>query len=110
MDWLKKQTPVYRSPPGLEWKIFKKIHWISLGGLLLLSIFAWAGRWYATCASLNQIDDWITQWDFMLWGVFFFFVSMMIALTVGCVLVIIMKGPRYTADPYVLPDADRPQK
>jgi hypothetical protein len=27
---------------------------------------------------------------------------------IGCVIVMLMKGPAYVADPYALPDSDRP--
>lgn len=61
-------------------------------------------RVYADWAQIPHAREWVMEIDFLLWGFFFFYVSMMIALTVGCILVIIMKGPRYSADSYPVPD------
>ena len=106
MDWLKKHQPVVRSAAGWEWRIFKKIHWFWFAGFVLLPGLGLMGRAYAGWVEMPRSQEWIMQMDFFLWGFFFFYISMMIALTVGCVLVIIMKGPRYSADSYPVPDEE----
>lgn len=109
MNWLNKQHPVFRHPPGWEWKIFKRLHLIAVGGVGLLLAIGIANRIIAYYLSIDQYEHWVGKVDFVLCGIFFTFLSLMVALIVGCGVVIIMKGPHYLADSYPLSDADKPQ-
>ena len=110
MNWLEKQHPVTRNSPGLEWKIFKKLHLIGVGGIGLLLAIGLGNRWLNSNLNLIHYQQWITKVDAVLWGVLFTFLSLMVALIVGCVLVIVMKGPQYRADSYIMSDVDEPIK
>lgn len=46
--------------------------------------------------------------DFVLIGAAILHLTVMLTLAIGCVVVLIMKGPRYSADSYPVQDADRP--
>lgn len=50
----------------------------------------------------------IQQFEFALIGAAIFLATMLITLAIGCVVVLIMKGPRYSADSYPVEDAERP--
>ncbi len=109
MNWLNKHHPVNRYPSGLEWRIFRRLHLIGVGGVGLLLAIGIANRIISYALNIDRYEHWVGKVDFVLCGIFFTFISLMVALIVGCALVIIMKGPHYTADSYVLPDADKPK-
>lgn len=47
--------------------------------------------------------------DFVAVGLIAFHGSLLITVAIGCAIVMIMKGPHYTADSYRVPHADRPK-
>jgi hypothetical protein len=41
-------------------------------------------------------------------GAFSFFITMVVTIGIGCVFVSVMKGPRYSADSYIINDKEKP--
>ncbi len=107
MNWLNKLPGFQRSPPGLEWEIWRRLHWIWLAGTVLP--LAAAGMAYL----LNQADPSASgaraaeQFFYVMVGLVILHASLVLTLAIGCVIVILMKGPAYVADPYPLVEDDR---
>jgi len=91
-----------KTPSGFEWVLFKKIPYIFIVGTAI------------ACAPILHIylsNDVISraqqQIIYQCLGILFsvwFFVG---AAAIGCIVVIIMKGPAYVADPYELPKENK---
>jgi len=98
MNYLNKLPGFIKTPSGLEWVLLKKIPLIfSISSLIPCAIML---KLYLTNDNLNpeQLKI-IYQCLGILFSVWFF----VGAVAIGCVVVIIMKGPAYVADPYELP-------
>lgn len=110
MKWLVKQEPVRREPPGLEWRLLKRLPWIFVGGLALLGAAMLLVRVVVDDEPGFKAAAAIRQADYAILGAAFYFVDLLIVVAIGCVIVIVMKGPHYTADSYRIPHADRPDE
>ncbi|EUJ10357.1 hypothetical protein Meth11DRAFT_1175 [Methylophilaceae bacterium 11] len=102
MTKLFKKLPGFiQSPSGFEWVLFKRLPILFLMGTLLAStpiIYAYF---------FNQPIDLEKQKTiYMALGLIFSYWFFVGATAIGCVLVMIMKGPAYVADPYPLPKED----
>lgn len=98
MSLFNKLPGFTRAPSGLEWRLFKKLpKYFLLGIALPILVMAWL---YTTNPTLNPAQ---LKTIFFCLGLIFsvwFFIG---TVAIGCVVVIIMKGPAYVADPYALP-------
>lgn len=104
MNLLNKLPGYTRSPSGFEWVLFKKIPMIFVLGTaplvaIILSI-------YFSNAALNPAQQKIIYQCLGLLFSYWFFVG---ATAIGCIVVMLMKGPAYVADPYELPKEDKLQ-
>lgn len=107
--WLNIAPDSRRAASGLEWWIWRRLPRVALAGtvlpLLVLGALhlAWGGP-QATPAQLRQLGlaDYITA------GVLALHLTLLATVAIGCVIVMIMKGPHYTADSYRVPHRDRP--
>lgn len=98
MNYFNKLPGYNRSPSGFEWVLFKKIPLIFIIGTaipasVILEI-------YFSNATLNPEQQKIIYQCFGILFSYWFFVG---ATAIGCILVMLMKGPAYVADPYELP-------
>jgi len=110
MQWLRKLPNSRRSPPGLEWRILRKLPMVLLASTLIplaCYLVAWgypelfAGdspERYLTGVGIAAIATVVTAW------------TAVFTLAIGCAVVVLMKGPAYVADQYDLIDAERPAK
>jgi hypothetical protein len=106
---MKKHEPVRRYPAGLEWALFKKLPLLTVAGFAVIGLLwagahAWPWAGDARAAALS-----IGKFEFALIGAAIFHLTMMVTLAIGCVVVLIMKGPRYSADSYPVEDSERPK-
>lgn len=98
MSLFNKLPNFQRTPSGLEWRLFKKLpRYFLLGIAVPLLIIAWL---YLSNAALNPSQLKTIYFCFGLIFSVWFFIG---TVAIGCVVVIIMKGPAYVADPYALP-------
>jgi hypothetical protein len=107
MKWLVKQEPVRREPPGLEWRLLKRLPWIFVAGALLIGAIGLFLRHQVADGPEWKFAAAIRQADYALLGALFIFTDFLVITAIGCVIVIIMKGPHYKADAYEIPKADR---
>ncbi len=107
MNYLNKLPGFQRSAPGLEWQLWKRMHWILLAGTLLP--LAAAGVAYA----LNELDPGpggasaVEHFFDGMVGLVVLHWTLVLTLSIGCVIVMLMKGPAYVADAYPLHESDR---
>ena len=109
MNWLKKLPDSRRSPSGLEWTIWRRLPLVVVAGSLLLLIplglvhLLYDASQSAADARLVQLAGYVVL------GAILFHWSLVATIAVGCVIVMLMKGPAYVADAYNLPHADQPR-
>ncbi len=108
MNWLKKDPGSIRSAPGLEWQIWRRLPAILAWGTALPALWLAASWWASAGAPDLPHDPSSLRTEFILVGVIVLHWTLVLTLAIGCAIVLLMKGPRYEADPYPLPDADRP--
>ncbi len=106
---MKKHPPDRKYPPGLEWSLFRKIPLLTLTGFLVIGALALVARIWPWAGDAKSIADLIQRLDFALIGAGIFHLTVMFTLAIGCVVVLIMKGPRYSADSYPVSDSERPK-
>jgi hypothetical protein len=103
MKYLKKLDGFQRSPAGLEWQIWKKLHVILAVGTVL-PLLASAGAY-----ALDGLDELgfgaqnaraVEQFFYVMLGVVMLHWTLVLTLAIGCVIVMLMKGPAYVADAY----------
>lgn len=95
-------------PPGLEWRILKMLPMIMAAGIfvpLFLSAFV---RIFPFFWSEHDISKWQTGVDIVSISLFFAISSTVITVAIGCITIMLMKGPAFVADAYELDDADQP--
>ncbi|PKO46247.1 MAG: hypothetical protein CVU29_06405 [Betaproteobacteria bacterium HGW-Betaproteobacteria-22] len=102
MRYFNKLPGFIKTPAGLEWVLFKKIPLIFAVGTAvpvsyMLTIYL---RYSPLNAEQQQIIYQCLGLLFTIW----FFVG---TLAIGCVVVMLMKGPAYVADPYDLPKENK---
>ena len=108
MNWLRRLPGFQRSPPGLEWALWKKLPWIALAGTALpLALVALA--WLAAPEFPTPADERaLAQWLFMAIGVVVLHWTLVLTTAIGCVIVMLMKGPAFVADGFEVQHTDRP--
>ena len=110
MRFLQKLPDSQRSPPGLERRILRKLPSAMLASILiplmwygLAYLFPSPGigestEKYLSSVGIAAIATAITAWTAIL------------TVAIGCIVVVVMKGPAYVADRYPLSDADEPRQ
>ena len=95
-----------RSPPGLEWALFKRLPGILVLGTLLpagAGLILW---WAAPGASSAAGQRDLLLWIYRLVGLVVLHWTLVLTVAIGCVIVMLMKGPGFVADAYPLPGRD----
>ena len=108
-----KKLHNHRYPPGLERQILRKIPKYLLASICIPLFMAFfvrlppvEGLFTSTVEEAARLH---TTIDFLSIAIFISVLPIILTLTIGCVIVMLMKGPAYTADAYKLDDADEPE-
>ena len=100
MKYLKKLDGFQRSPAGLEWQIWKKLHLILAVGTAL-PLLASAGAYLLDgLEPATQNARAVEQFFYVMVGLVVLHWTLLLTLAIGCVIVMLMKGPAYVADAY----------
>lgn len=106
--WFRKWPGFQRSPSGLEWVLWRRLPFIFLVGVSVPSavmLLAWL-------LGLGEVDAVtqreLTQWVYMMVGLVILHLTLVLTLAIGCVIVMVMKGPAYVADPYFFDGSKEP--
>lgn len=109
MDWLKKLPNSVRSPSGLEWKLWRKLPLIFAVGTALplaVSVFLHLSSDHLSA----QKARWLQTTDYVVAGVVLFHWTAVLTTAIGCVVVMLMKGPGYVADGLEVSHSDKPRR
>ena len=96
-----------RVPPGLEWQILRRLPQITLAGSLIPVALAVLVRVLPPEPGVD-IAKHIKTVDIFAIATAITFFTTVLTITIGCVVVYIMKGPAYVADAYPLQHSDYP--
>lgn len=109
MRWLQKIPNSIRSASGLEWSLWRKLPHIALLGTLLPLLGL--GILYALSdpdASARAARN-LQLARYVVGAIILFHWSMVLTVAIGCLIVMVMKGPGYQADSYPLSHSDQPR-
>lgn len=102
MNYFNKLPGFIRTPAGLEWRILKK-----LPVIFATSTIAIATPMFYIYFSNHTLNPEQLKQIYLCLGLIFsvwFFIG---TAAIGCIVVMIMKGPAYVADPYDLPKENK---
>ena len=109
MNWFQKLSSSRPAASGLEWTLWRKLPLITLVGTVLpLTVLAVVHLLTNPEASAAEVR-WLQMIDYVVGGVVIFHWSMVATVAIGCVIVMVMKGPGYVADGYHVSHSDRPR-
>lgn len=109
MNWLKKIPHSRRAATGMEWRLWRKLPLIALVGTLL-PLLALGLVYLSADAQPDAAQArWLQMMNYVVGGVIVFHWSMVVTAAIGCVIVMIMKGPGYVADGYRVSHSDQPR-
>jgi ABC-type Fe3+ transport system permease subunit len=108
MRWLTKIPGSIRSASGLEWALWRKLPAIWAVGtalpLLALGIYHWLAD-----ASTPSAQRALQLADYVVTGIVVFHWTAVLTIAIGCVVVMLMKGPAYVADGLAVSHSDQPR-
>jgi hypothetical protein len=97
-----------RSPAGIERVVLRRLPAVLIAGSLALGlpsviarIAPWPGSEADTLVRIATVDIVAISVLVLHW-------TAVLTVAIAATIVLVMKGPAYVADPYPLPDADRP--
>jgi uncharacterized membrane protein YdjX (TVP38/TMEM64 family) len=102
-----------RSAPGWEWIIWRKLPWITIGGLALIITVAGSLHYFAPDGRPEQVAKYLLSVRIFAVASAILLITTVVTVAIGCIVVWIMKGPAYGSDGIELPDArapDRPKR
>lgn len=110
MNWLNKLTSTRQTSSGLEWTLWRKLPAITLVGtalpLLVLGLLHVLAEPELSAAEARRLQ----MIDYAVAGLVLFHWSMVLTVGIGCVIVMIMKGPGYVADGLWVSHSDKPRQ
>ena len=110
MRYLQKLPNSRRSPPGLEWTIWRRLPAAFLAGTAIPALCYLYARLFPAPASGQTIEKYLAGVEIAVIAVVITAWTAVFTVAIGCVTVMIMKGPAYVADQYPLSDADQPRR
>ena len=109
MNWLQKIPHSVRSASGLEWSVWRKLPMIALVGTILPLLGLLLAHVLTDADADPEHARWLQMADFLVGAILIFHLTMVLTAAIGCVIVMVMKGPGYVADAYPVSHADRPR-
>jgi len=97
-----------RAPAGPEWALIRRLPLIAFAGTALPMFCLLAVRLAATWANSDAAAKLAMTFEIALASVAILYWTIVFTVVLGCLIVVIAKGPAYVADAYPLPDADAP--
>ena len=108
MNWLQKLPGFQQTPYGFEWRLLRLMPTVLLAGTLLPGLMSLAARWLMTAGSAAELLRHIQLFDFVMMGLVIFIWTLVLTVSIGCVIVWLMKGPAYVADGFEVSHRDSP--
>lgn len=110
MNFFQKIPGSIRTASGLEWVLWRKLPWIMLVGTMLPLLGLLALHLFSDPQTSDAHDRWLQMANFMVGAIIIFHWTMVLTVAIGCVIVMIMKGPGYVADSYKVSHRDTPRE
>lgn len=108
MHWLNKLPHSIRSASGLEWTLWRKLPAIALLGTALPVLAL--GAYHLLADPTTPAEQRAMQLvDYAVFGVVVFHWTALLTVGIGCVIVMLMKGPAYVADGFPVSHSDQPR-
>jgi hypothetical protein len=96
------------APPGLETRLLKAMPAAAVASIGLPLLLAWLARLYVPGAGFDNAVKAIKSVDIFAWSLSATLLTAVLTVTIGCIVVWVMKGPAYVADAYPVSHANRP--
>jgi hypothetical protein len=97
-------------PAGLEWRILKMLPMVMAAGVFVPLFLSVVVRLFPLIIPEADVSRLQIGIDILSISIFFTVLSGVITVAIGCITIVLMKGPAYIADAYELDDADRPDR
>lgn len=81
-----------------------------LAGTLLPGLMSLAARWLISAGNAAELARNIQLFDYIMIGLVVFIWTLVLTVTIGCIIVWLMKGPAYVADGYEVSHSDTPRR
>jgi len=108
MELFRKLPGYRRAQSGFEWVLFRRLPWIALAGTIL-AVAVPGVAWLALSDAVDPLSDpSFMRLVYIMIGAVVVHWAAVVALAIGCVIIMVMKGPAYVADAYPLGDGDAP--
>jgi hypothetical protein len=108
VNWLQRLPGFTRSAPGLEWALWKKLPWIGLAGTVLPLALMGLAYGLAPANPSPAAERELAQWLYIAIGVVVLNWTLLLTAAIGCVIVMLMKGPAFVADGFDVQHTDSP--
>jgi hypothetical protein len=96
---LLRKLPGYQcKPAGLELRLLRLMPTAWLAGTLLPALMALAARYLLTGDTAPELARNIQMFDYAMIGLVILVWTLVLTITIGCIIVWLMKGPAYAAD------------
>lgn len=109
MNWLRKLPGFQQTPYGFELRLLRLMPTVCVAGTLLPGLMSVVARFFFTGGSATELARRIQLFDFVMIGLVIFIWSLVVTVTIGCVIVWLMKGPAYVADGFEVSHSDVPR-
>jgi hypothetical protein len=110
MNWLQKLPHAPRAASGLEWTLWRKLPLIALLGTVLPLLGLGLVHLLVDPEAGAAQARWLQMADYVALGVLIVHWTMVVTVGIGCIIVMVMKGPGYVADGYNVSHSDRPRE
>jgi len=110
VNWLRKLPGYRRTPAGLELRLLRLMPTAWLAGTLLPALMALAARYLLTGSTAAELARNIQMFDYAMIGLVILVWTLVLTITIGCIIVWLMKGPAYVADGYEVSHSDKPRR
>lgn len=107
MSALNRLPGTRRSPPGLEWALWKRLPAILVLGTALPAGVALALWWLAPGQPTAAEERDLLLLTYQLIGLVVLHWTLVLTVAIACGIVMLMKGPAFVADAYPLPERER---
>jgi hypothetical protein len=108
MNLFKRLPGFERAPAGLERALLRRLPPIAVAGIAMPLLCLLAARLAVAWASSDEAARVAMSFEIALASVAILYWTIVFTVALGCLIVVIAKGPAYVADAYALPDADEP--
>ena len=108
MSLFNKLPGFERAPAGLEWALLRRLPLFAFAGTVLPLLCYGMVQLAAVSASDVVSAKLRMSLEIALASLVILYWTIVLTVALGCVIVMIAKGPAYVADAYPLPDADKP--